>query len=166
MKKFTLLILLLFAMACSSPDSDQPAAARPVTEPKDPHASLAMWEWPARSGEPRDLAADHAACLEKADGASKAMIRAAELWACMRGEGWHRVKERNRLDLRVLRSLWLWGGPQDRKPDLAGDERACNQPPVVEHARPAELTRFWTCMESKGWVRNEALWKQRLSSPR
>jgi hypothetical protein len=164
MKKLALPILLLFAMGCWSSNGDQPATARPNAAPKDSYKSQAMWEWPARSGKPRDLATDHAACLQKSDAQTTAMMKVGVLWDCMRRKGWHRIKEQYRFDAAALAAPWIWADKAKEKPDLATDERACNEPPAVKDAPPAELDRFFACMAGKGWKRNEQVWKKRLSS--
>jgi hypothetical protein len=164
MNKWVLPMLLLFAMGCWSSDGDRPAANRPDAASRDETTTLAMWEWPAAAGQPRDLAADHAECMRKADAQTTAMKRAGVLWDCMRGKGWHRIKERNRMGgWEALKAPWIWGGEPSKKPDLPTDEHACNEPAVVRDASQAELERYFACMADKGWRRNDMVWKERLS---
>jgi hypothetical protein len=101
---FVLLSLFfLFVTGCRSSDTDRAASGVPAPEPpavapaqdavsRDLDRSAMIWRWPERFGEPRDLASDHAECLQKADSQTSPMRRTGVLWDCMRQKGWQRVK--------------------------------------------------------------------------
>ncbi len=97
MKQLLLSMLLLLAMGCQTPDADPPAAGppnadTPTADAQNPYVSTKMWQWPSRSGEPRDVERDHAECVRETDVHTVARNRIGALWACMRDKGWHRMK--------------------------------------------------------------------------
>jgi len=102
MKHWVLPLSFLLALGCHSSDTDrgasepsatrQPATAAQDAGSRDPTRSLIIWRWPESSGEQRDLAADHAECLKKADAETKSIRRTGVLWDCMRRKGWQRIK--------------------------------------------------------------------------
>jgi len=108
MKHLFLPLSFLLAVGCHSSDTDrgvtdpstteQSAPAAPAATAtqdagsRDPTRSLIIWRWPESSGEQRDLAADHAECLKKADAETKSIRRTGVLWDCMRRKGWQRIK--------------------------------------------------------------------------
>jgi len=102
MKHWILPLSFVFVMACRASDTDRVTSGVPATDPpaaaaqdavsRDPDRSAMIWRWQERFGEPRDLASDHEACLQKADAETSSMRRTGVLWDCMRQKGWRRVK--------------------------------------------------------------------------